>query len=176
MNEIIKKNGTTFGLVLGLISIIITTIVYAVNIELFTKWWLGIITISISIGMGIYIVSKTKKEMKGQISFKECFSVYFVAAAIGSALSMLYNYILFNFIDPQAKETIKEITMKYTSEMLQKFDTPAETIKETMAKIAETDNYSIENILSGLAVSLLFSAIFALILAAFFKTRSSQGL
>jgi len=176
MNEIIKKNGTTYGLVLGLISIAITTIIYAVNLELFTKWWVGILSIVISIAIGIFIVSKTKREMNGQITFKECFSVYFVAAAIGSALSMLYNYILFNFIDPQAKETIKEITMKYTAEILEKLGTPADAIKEAMANIAETDNYSIGNILTGLAISLLFSAIFGLILAAFFKTKSSEGL
>jgi predicted permease len=66
--------------------------------------------------------------------------------------------------------------MKYTSDMLAKFGTPAAAINETMQKMAETDNYSIGNILFGLAIILVFQALFGLILAAIFKSKSNQGL
>jgi hypothetical protein len=175
MNEIIKKNGVTFGMILGLFSVLFTTAIYVTDLQLFTSWWIGLVSFAIAIAIGVVLVSKTKKQM-GTMSFKEGFTVYFVAALIGSFISQLYNYILFNFIDVQAKETIKEITMKYTSDMLEKFGTPAAAINDTMQKMAETDNYSIGNILFGLAIILVFQAIFGLILAAIFKSKSNQGL
>lgn len=178
MNEIIKKNGITFGIIFGLFSVLLTTTIYAVDLKLFTSSWIGIISIIISITIGVVLITKTKKQQNNTISFKEVFTVYFIAAAIGNTLSTLFNYVLFNFVDPGAKETIKEITIKYTSEMLEKFGTPAATVTETMSKIAETDNFSLGNLAMGLAFTLVFSALFGLILAAIFKSKStsSQGL
>jgi len=175
MNEIIKKNGVTFGIILGLFSVLFTTAIYVVDLKLFTSWWIGLVSLAISITIGFVLVSKTKKQM-GTMTFKEGFTVYFFAALIGSFISKIYEYILFNLIDPQAKETIKEITMKYTAEMMEKFGTPAAAINETMTKMAETDNYSLGNVLFGFAIVLVFQAIFGLILAAIFKSKSSQGL
>lgn len=133
------------------------------------------VSFAISITIGVVLVSKTKKQM-GTMTFKEGFTVYFLAALIGSFISTIFNYVLFNFIDTEAKETIKEITMKYTADMMESFGTPASAVNEAMQKMAETDNYSIGNLLFGLAVVLIFQAIFGLILAAIFKSKSSQGL
>ncbi|MEO0045208.1 MAG: hypothetical protein RL705_399 [Bacteroidota bacterium] len=175
MNEIIKKNGVNFGIILGLFSVIFITTIYVIDLKLFTSWWLGLVSFAISITIGVVLVSKTKKQM-GTMTFKEGFTVYFLAALIGSFISTIFNYVLFNFIDTEAKETIKEITMKYTADMMESFGTPASAVNEAMQKMAETDNYSIGNLLFGLAVVLIFQAIFGLILAAIFKSKSSQGL
>ncbi|MFB9088785.1 DUF4199 domain-containing protein [Flavobacterium paronense] len=175
MNEIIKKNALTFGFIIGLFSVLTTTLIYIIDLELFTKWWIGIITISFSIAIGCYLVIKTKKEM-GTISFKETFSVYFIAASIGYLISNLFNYLLFNFIDPEAKEKIKEIVIKYTVDILEKVGSPKSAINETIQKMNETDSYSIGNLLFGYAFSLVIIAIFGLILAAIFKSKPSQGL
>ncbi|MCF6128144.1 DUF4199 domain-containing protein [Flavobacterium sp. AS60] len=178
MNEIIKKNGVSFGLIFGLFSVLLTTTLYLVDLELFTSSWIGIISVIISISIGVVLITKTKKQLNNVLTFKEGFTVYFIAAAIGSTISTLFNYILFNFVDPGAKETIKEITLKYTSDMMAKFGAPADAVNETMKKLAETDNFSLGNLAMGLAFSLVFSALFGLILAAIFKSKSpsSQGL
>lgn len=176
MNEIIKKNGISFGIILGLFSIVITTAIYVTDLSLFTKPWIGIISIVVSIAIGVILVSKTKKQLNGQISFKGAFSVYFLAAVIGGLISTIYNYLLFNVIDPEAKEKIKEIITKYTIELMEKIGTPQEQLNEIIQKMGETDNYSLGNLFFGYAISLIFSAIFGLILAAIFKSKSSQGL
>jgi len=177
MNEIIKKNGVTFGIILGLFSVIFTTLIYVIDLKLFTSWWIGIVSIVIAITIGVVLVSKTKKQLNGVLPFKEAFTVYFIAALIGSIISTIYNYVLFNIIDPAAKETIKNMTIKYTSDMMEKMGTPTAQINETMQKLSETDNYTLGNMLFGLAIVLVFQAIFGLILAAIFKSKSpSEGL
>lgn len=176
MNEIIKKNGITFGIILGLFSLLITTTIYAVDLQLFTSWWIGIVAILVTIIVGVVLVSKTKKQLNGVLVFKNAFTVYFIAALIGSFISKIYEYVLFNFIDPQAKETIKEITLKYTSDMMEKFGAPPAAVNEAMQKAAETDNYSLGSLMFGFALGLVFHAIFGLILAAIFKSKSDESL
>ena len=178
MNEIIKKNGVTFGFIFGLFSVLLTTTIYTVDLKLIISAWIGIVSVIISITIGVILIIKTKKQLSNIISFKDAFTVYFIAAAIGSTISTIFYYVLFNLIDPQAKETIKEVTLKYTTEIMEKLGAPAASTNEAMRKLAETDNYSLGNLAMGLAFSLVFSALFGLILAAIFKSKSpsSQGL
>ncbi|MBN9283141.1 MULTISPECIES: DUF4199 domain-containing protein [Flavobacterium] len=173
MNSIIKKNGINFGLIMGIFSILVTTLIYAIDISLFVNPMIGISSIVIYLILGIWVVSKTKKELNKSITFKEAFTVYFLAAAIGATLSVVFNIILFNYIDPAAKDTIRQLTIDYTVDMLRKFSTPTATIKETVEKLKESDNYSIVSQLKGLVFSLVFSAIFGAILALIFKNRTN---
>jgi Protein of unknown function (DUF4199) len=174
MNEIIKKNGINFGVITGLISVLITTVIYTTNLELFTSAWLGIGSIVIYIAIGAYLLSKTKKELKGNFSFKEAFTTYFISAVIGILISVSFNILLFNVIDPSVKDTLKEITMKYTAEMLRKFGTPTAALNEALSKMEKEDQFSPFALLKNSVFSILFSAIFGLILAAIFKSKSSN--
>ncbi|SCY65146.1 DUF4199 domain-containing protein [Flavobacterium caeni] len=176
MNEIIKKNGLTFGVIMGLFSVLVTATIYATNLELFLKWWIGLLTIAISIILGVVLVSKTKRELGGQITFKEAFTTYFMAAAIGSTISVLFNILLFNVIDPSIKETLQEMTIKFSVEMMQNWGIPASEINKAVADMQKTDNYAPGNQLFGLVFSLAVSAIFGLILGLAFKSKSTQQL
>lgn len=176
MNEIIKKNGIYFGIVTGIMSILITSIIYVTNLELFTSTWIGLLSLLLYIGIGIYLLNKTKKELKGQLSFKEAFTTYFISAVIGIVISMVFNILLFNVIDPEAKSVIKEITLKYTAEMLNKFGTPRAAIKDALAEMEKVDQFSPISLIKNSVFSILFSAVFGLILAAIFKSKTSNQL
>ena len=63
MNEIIKKNGVSYGIITGIVSVLITTAIYSIDLNLFVKWWLGIIIFLVYIIIGIVLLSKTKKEI-----------------------------------------------------------------------------------------------------------------
>ena len=77
MNEIIKKNGLTYGAILGLISVATTTLIYVVDIKLFMSWWLGGISLILNIVIGVVLVSKTKKQLDNNISFKVFFCLFY---------------------------------------------------------------------------------------------------
>ncbi len=174
INEIIKRNGITFGVLIGIVSSLITATIYAIDLNLFSSWWIGITSIIVYLVLGIVLLSKTKKEIKTIFTFKDAFTTYFIAAVIGILISTLFNVLLFNVIDPSAKDKLLEITMKITANMMQKFGTPASVINEAIAKLKETNPYSTIELLKGSIFSIIFSSIFGLILAAFFKTRSTQ--
>jgi Protein of unknown function (DUF4199) len=174
MNEIIKKNGITFGIILGLVSILLTTSIYIVDLNLIMSYWIGSLKLFIYAILFIVLLNKTKKQLNGTFSFKDAFTTFFIAAVILIVASTLFEYILYNLIDPAAKETIKEITIKSVVESMKKFGAPSSAIKDALKDIKNNDPFSFGKQFLGLGMSILVSAIFALIFAAFFKTPNKQ--
>ncbi|RBN48946.1 DUF4199 domain-containing protein [Flavobacterium psychrolimnae] len=174
VNEIIKRNGITFGVIIGVVSALITATIYAIDLNLFTSWWIGALSIVTYLIIGIVLLSKTKKELNNVFTFKDAFTTYFIATLIGILISTVFNILLFNIIDPSAKDTLNELMIKYTANMMQKLGTPASAINEAIAKMKENNPYSTVELLKGSAFSIIFSSIFGLILAAFFKSKSTQ--
>lgn len=170
MNEIIKKNAVTFGIISGIISILITTIIYVINVEYFVSIWAGLIALAFSVTIACVLLSKTKKEIKKDFTFKEAFTTYFIMAMIGILISTAFSILLFNFIDPTLKVTIKELTLKSVASMMQKFGGKTADVNKALKQIQETDQFSIISQLRGILTSIVVTSIFGLILAAFFKT------
>ena len=174
INEVIKKNGITYGIVLGVILALVTATMYAINLKLFVSGWIGALTFIIYLLIGILLLTKTKNEINGFFSFKDAFTTYFIAVLAALLISTLFSVLLFNVIDPEAKETISEYLIKYMAETLQKFGTPASSINEALAKMKETNPFSALEQLKGLVFSLALYSILGLILAAFFKSKTIQ--
>ena len=174
INEIIKRNGVTFGVLTGILSALITATIYAVDLNLFVSWWVGIVSILVYLILGIILLSKTKKEMNGLFVFKDAFTTYFICAVIAIAIGTVFNILLFNVIDPSAQDTLKEITIKNAVAMMQKFNSPAAAINEMITKMKENNPYSVIELLKGAIFSIVFSSIIGLIMAAFFKSKSQE--
>lgn len=174
MNEIVKKNGITFGVIMGVVSVLITATLYAVDLELFVNKGVGVMSMVVYLILGVVVVSRTKKQLQGQITFKEAFTSYFLAAVIGSTISVLFNIVLFNLIDPAAKETLRDITLKYTVESLKSWNVPPSAINQTIKDLQEKDTYAPGSQMFGLIISFILNAILGLILALIFKSKSSQ--
>jgi len=174
MNEIVKKNGITFGLISGIVSVLITTLIYTFNIKLFTSFWTGLISILFYIVISVVLLLKTKKELNGIFPFKQAFTTYFISAVVGILISLIFNIVLFNYIDPSAKETVKEMSIKYAVEMMQKYNAPSEAINKAITDMKANDQFSILQLLKGSIFTIAFSAVFGLILAAIFKSKSTN--
>lgn len=169
MNEIIKKNGINFGIITGVISVLITSSIYIVDLSLMTKWWLGLTILAVYIVIGCVLLAKTKKDLDGFMSFKEGFTTYFISALIGIAISVIFNILLFNVIDPEAAVTLKEMTLKSTADMMKNFGAPTSEIKKAIEKMKDYDQFSTLEQLKGSIWSIVGASIFGLILAAIFK-------
>lgn len=174
INEAIKKNGITYGITLGVILALITATMYTIDLKLFVSGWIGASTFVIYLVIGILLLVKTKKDLNGFFSFKDAFTTYFIAVLAALLISTLFSILLFNVIDPDAKETISEYLIKYMAETLQKFGTPASAVNEALAKMRETSPFSTLEQLKGLIFSLALYSILGLILAAFFKSKTTQ--
>ena len=178
MNSIFKKNAVNFGVISGLIGVGITTLMYLIDLKLFVNLWIGFGMIGIWIIIGCLLLSKSKKENQGAMTFKEGFTTYFLSAVIGILISSAFSILLFNFIDTAARDTITEHLLDMQVGILKQFNTPQQQINEAIVKIKESSQFSLKGQLFGIAQAMLGAVFFGLILAAIFKSKSlsSQGL
>ncbi len=116
MNTIIKQNGINFGLILGFLLALTTLLGYAVNSEILVSYWtLGYIFLTIII-IGIIAIAYAKKGLGGFISFKQAFTTYFISLIIGLAINGFVDFMVFNVIDTDFREVIKQKTIKKSEE------------------------------------------------------------
>jgi hypothetical protein len=174
MTNQIKKNGTNFGIILGVISILITTILYAVNLELMVSIWVGIVIFVLNIIIGIVAVTKTKKKLGGFISFKEAFSTFFITMAVGSIIGILFSFILFNVIDPGAKETVMELVVEKSVGWMQSAGLKSEDIRKSVEDMRNSDNFGAFSQLKSYVGGLVLYSIIGLIVAAAFKNATKE--
>jgi hypothetical protein len=172
----IKKSAVNYGLILGAVLALMTTLMYVLNTELFTKWWIGILSFLVVIVVAIVSVAKAKGILGGIMSFKEAFTVYFITVAIGSLISTLVGILIFNIIDPDLAAFLQERTLEMTAEFLQKLGTPQAEIDKQMAKMADQDNFAIFSQLKNYVFGLAFMSVIGLLVALIFKTKNPNPL
>ena len=90
---------------------------------------------------------------------------------IGVVMSVTFNIILFNFIDLELAEKVKQVTMESTSSFMKKMGAPTAEIIKAVKEIEKSDNYSIGKQIQGLFINIVVSSLFGLILAAIFKSK-----
>lgn len=169
MNPIIKKNGLNYGLALGLWSILTASLVYAFS--LYSSWASGLIILAINIVVLVFLMINTKKQLGGIMTFKQGFTVYFLAIFIMLLVGTVYNIVLYNVIDPEAKEVLKEETIKTTVSTMESFGAPATEINKAVDRMQEEDSLSPGKQFMSFGFSLGFAAVIGLIFALIFKSR-----
>ena len=169
MEKTLKSIATNYGLYLGILLALLTVISYAINLELLTNMWYGIFILITIITFGFVSVVKVKQAQNGYASFKEAFTSYFITVLLGLVISTLVSYLLFNFIDTDAAEVLKEKTIEKTIQMMENFNTPSDAMAEAVEKIESQIQFAIGSIIKGLAGYLVFFSIIGLIVAAAMK-------
>jgi hypothetical protein len=172
INEVIKKNATTYGIIAGVSLSLITAIMYAIDLKLFIAWWTTLLNFSVFIIVPILLLFKTKSDLNDVFPFKDAFTTYFICALIGLLISVGFKIILFNFIDPSIKDSLLELTINYLKSTSEKFGVPTSSLNEMIQNLRKTDPFSVIEQIKGAVVNLFFCAILGLIMAAFFKSKS----
>ena len=174
--ESTKKIAVTWGVILGVLLIVTSTLVYAIDLSLFTSAWYGVASFLIVAGFGIASAIKTKKEMGGFITFKQTFRAFFITILIGFVISTLFSILLFNVIDTEAKQIITDNVIKYTVEMMEKFGTPASEIDKVVADMESKDSFGPLGQLQGFFFNLVIYSIVGLIASLVIKRDRPESL
>lgn len=171
VNEIIKRNGSGYGLITGLILSLITLVKYSVDQSFFIAWWPTLLSFGVFILVPILALVKTKVQLKNNYPFKDVFTTYFICALIGLLISVGVEIVLFNLIDPSLKKTLTDLTINYLKATSGKFGVSATSLNEMIQNLKKTDPFSAIEQIKGAVVKLFFLAIIGLIMAAFFKSK-----
>lgn len=126
-----NQTSINYGLIGGMAAIALTLLYYLMNVRGFITYgaWFSYLALGATMVMAGLAV---RKYQDGYIEFKEGLKVTFLVWVIGTLLTTVFLYLLYNFIDPGLVDVQKEVTM----ELMEKFT--ANMDEETLEQINKT--------------------------------------
>tara|TARA_B100000524_G_C23518125_1_gene323145 strand:- start:105 stop:635 length:531 start_codon:yes stop_codon:yes gene_type:complete len=174
MKQSTKSISSNLGLNLGLILTAVTVSSYAINIELLLEWWLGLISLSFAITLGIISIKKNKALLGGLIDFKSAFTSFFVTTSIGIGISVLSSILIFNIVDVDSATLLNEKMILMQKENMIKFGASEELVSKTMEELKDKNNFSISSQIQGGVFYLAFISLIGLIVSAIMKKSNAN--
>ncbi|QTE23639.1 DUF4199 domain-containing protein [Polaribacter cellanae] len=98
-----------YGLTLGIISVVINLIVYAMGMHLDPHWSVALISGILFIVFIIFGIKKFKETNGGFMSWGQGVKVGVGVAIIAALIGVIYNYIFMNFIEPEFMNQVMEV-------------------------------------------------------------------
>ena len=159
------------GLIVSGVSILLTMIVYIVDLELMVSGWFGFFAFALSMGLVIYFGISYRNAIGGYISYKNSLIFTFLVLLISYVVGSIFNLLLYNVIDPSLPEVMKELTIENTVPMLESFGTPQEAIDEAIIGIEKSidEGATISGVLKNSPIGIIVILVFALIASIFVK-------
>lgn len=110
-STIMFKSAMNSGLVLALVSILVSVIIWATalieKLGLFATMGVSLVSLLITVIMLIILTKRYRdNSLNGVISFKDAFVFGVFVVVLSTIISSLYSYIFNNFIDPGYQERI----------------------------------------------------------------------
>ncbi|WKK85950.2 DUF4199 domain-containing protein [Marivirga arenosa] len=176
-NQEVEVNNTQhslkWGAILGLISVIITLVIYMIDITIMASSARGIISFVIYVAIVIYAGRDYRSKVGGYMSFKDAFLHSFVVLSVSGFIGVVFNILLFTVIDPEAANILIDVTMENTMKSMEVLGGASNEIMDEMAK-GIREGYSVVGQAQGYLYLLIFYAIGALIIGAINKKKNQE--
>ncbi|OWY19524.1 DUF4199 domain-containing protein [Sphingobacteriales bacterium UPWRP_1] len=162
--------GIRYGAIAGFALIILYVVLYAVNPALmYSLWWLGVLMFVAIIAVMVLAARNTRTEQGGYGTFAQLVAPAFAVMVVVQLLSSVYNYVMFNYIDPSLTETLRNATTETTYQWMSSWGVPEEEIEKTMDELDTRDfSVTLKSSLFGFAgaciIGFAIAAVIALIL------------
>lgn len=133
-NSLFKRPFFWYGVYYGIASILMFTIIYAVNFEFFGRFfWLLLVSVSIMATLMIMGGNAEKKYQGGYRKYSQVLLDMFLIGIIGSTINLLFNIAFVNLVDTSFYTNLAEVMKESTMKFMQSFgEIPEEQIEKTM--------------------------------------------
>ena len=165
--------GLTYGLISGLASVIFSLVLYLGGV----KWFVHPIAYAgfvIPVVIAVLAGLKQKKLGEGYLDFAAALKVVFTTFVIGTVISTLFSYVLFNYIDVPFREALTQETAEKAQQMMQNFGANQEQIDKATEDMMKGNNYSFSKQMLGAAFFCIFWFVISLIIAAIIKKKKPE--
>ncbi len=96
----VKKIALNYGLILALLSIVVSVIAYVTNNHIDRPWWVSVLSTIVMVGVIVYGLKTFKSENNGFLSIAEALKVGLAISLIAGIIGAFYNYIFITIIEP----------------------------------------------------------------------------
>jgi len=169
-----KNLSIEIGYKLGGILALSTILVYAIDFKLFLNPMFGVGFFIIIVAAGVYSTLQSRKINNGA-SFKQAFTSYFIAVAVGYLLGNLTTILVFVIIDPEAAKVLDEEMLIMTKEMLEGFGMSSDMIALSMDEASKKSNFSLSSIAMQYVGNLVFFSLIGLLTSLIFKKDKTEA-
>jgi hypothetical protein len=166
--EYVKKIAYSYGVYLGLVTIILLVIMYVLNID--KSWVLSIISTLITIILFVLGIKAFKKENQNFISIEEAIKVGLAIAAIGGLVAAIYTFFHYEYIYPEFIENLREQSLIEAKKDPKEYKEKKEMIKKYINIF--TSPFILSTI--SLIATLFFGFIISLITGAIIKKERPE--
>ncbi|MFC4635604.1 DUF4199 domain-containing protein [Dokdonia ponticola] len=104
-----KKIMINYGLLLGVISVLLNVILYATNNHIQPHWSVNLIGFLIFIIVMVTALKSFKKDNGGFMKLGEAIKIGLGVALISTLIGVVYTYVLVNFLEPTYFEQLMSI-------------------------------------------------------------------
>lgn len=172
MKNQLNKVGVTFGIILAVCYTLFNCIIFFTDKTLYVNTYAGFFKIIMTILIGITTIYFARKKAGGYVTFREAFTPFFIVTLIGVTVSYIVDFILFNLVDPSAKDFIDQHLYAMLVETLKGSPLTQEQITEQLTKAKELKQFAPKAQLFLWAGSILRNSVIGILLAAIFKNKS----
>ncbi len=106
----VKKIALNYGLILALLSIVVSVIAYVTNNHIERPWWVSVLSTVVMVGVIVYGLKTFKSENSGFLSIGEALKVGLAISIIAGIIGALYNYIFVTVIEPDFVTQMLDMT------------------------------------------------------------------
>ncbi|MBK8079745.1 MAG: DUF4199 domain-containing protein [Saprospiraceae bacterium] len=163
-----------YSLYFAVINVIASLVIYLVSPELLFNMYLGWFWVLALLVLMVLAIREKRIKTNGEISLQEGFKQSWITFALGMLFSMLFSYILTNFIDPDLIELQKDAQIAAIEKMAEAWNLPEESVEKQIDEINTKPTTGFGQLLMGYMIMLLVGAIPSIIMAAIMKKSNDQ--
>lgn len=152
----------------ALISVILSLVAYILSVELLIGWQLGLAQSVLIITTMIVVGRAIRRDEGGFISYWRVFQHIMLSLLCILCASSLFNFVLFNVINPELVDVVVDLSLEKVEEMMISFGLAGDLLQETMIETEKEirNGYTLVGSVKGVVFSSMFGAIIALIVSA----------
>lgn len=165
------------GLTIGLVSLMITYLIYFVDSSMLVSGWFGLVSLVIFFVLIIYFGRQYRGELGGFMTFGQAFNFSFITILISGIIGIVGQILLYHVIDPTLPQVLADQSLENTVAMMERFGAPPESMgQDALDEIrqATLDGFSMTGLLKNFGIAVIVYAIIALILGAILKKRDKS--
>jgi hypothetical protein len=168
-----------YGLILGVVSILLAVFGYIMGVEFSMGYTNMIISSVVSLGAIIFACNRIKVENKGIIKYFDAVKLVFVTLILAYIIGSSYNFIFNNFIAPEYTQEIIKVSLEKATDFMESMGMPESEIDKAMDKARQDAQEALEKPLFPFLQSIMLGAValfvVALLAAIFVQRKPAEG-
>lgn len=112
------------GITIGLVSLMITYLIYFVDSTMLVSGWFGFVAIVIFFVLIIYFGTQYRGELGGFMTFGQAFNFSFITILISGFIGFIGQILLFHVIDPSLPKVLGDLAFENSVQMMESFVLP----------------------------------------------------